>query len=571
MNHNLSLITTLAAAFSVALVLGFIAERVKIPALVGYLLAGIIIGPATPGFVADVHIASQLSEIGIMLLMFGVGLHFSPDDLLAVRRVAIPGAAVQMTATTVLGMSFAWWWGWSVGGGLIFGLSLACASTVVLLKSLETRGLLSTMNGRIAVGWLVVQDLATVLVLVLLPPLASVLGSTAVLAANTKPLWVTIGQTLLQVSAFIGLMMVVGRRALPWVLWHVARTGSRELFTLSVVTTAIGIAYGAAEIFSVSFALGAFFAGSVMRESEFSHRVAQQSLPLRDAFSVLFFVSVGMIVDPTILMTEPLKVLGVVAIIVGGNSIPALTLAVALRYPLKTALTLAASLGQIGEFSIILSGLGLSLGLLPPEGMSLVLAGVLISIAMNSFLLSAIDPCQRWLLKNSALARRLERPEEPFSELPMGTERRYLEGQVVLVGYGRVGRRIAKALDARGIPYVVAEQNRELVDDLRRNGGVAVSGNAAEPSVLIQAHIAKAAMLVIASPDTFNVRQMAQTARTLNPDIEIIVRTHSEEESVLLKKEGIGLVFFGEEELARGMTSHVMQRFAPAKALEVDA
>jgi CPA2 family monovalent cation:H+ antiporter-2 len=563
MNHNLSLITTLAAAFSVALALGFIAERIKIPALVGYLVAGIIIGPATPGFVADLHIASQLSEIGIMLLMFGVGLHFSPDDLLAVKRVAIPGAAVQMTATTALGMSVAWWWGWSAGGGLIFGLSLACASTVVLLKSLETRGLLGTMNGRIAVGWLVVQDLATVLVLVLLPPLASVLGGPAVLAANTKPLWVTIGQTLLQVSAFIGLMMVVGRRALPWVLWHVARTGSRELFTLSVVTTAIGIAYGAAEIFSVSFALGAFFAGSVMRESEFSHRVAQQSLPLRDAFSVLFFVSVGMIVDPTILTTEPLRVLGVVAIIIGGNSLSALALAVALRYPLKTALTLAASLGQIGEFSIILSGLGLTLGLLPPEGVSLVLAGVLISITLNSFLLSAIHPCQRWLLKHSALARRLERPEEPFAELPMGTERKYLEGQVVLVGYGRVGRRIAKALDARGIPYVVAEQNRELVDDLRRSGGVAVSGNAAEPSVLIQAHIANAAMLVIASPDTFNVRQMAQTARALNPSIEIIVRTHNEEESVLLKKEGIGLVFFGEEELARGMTSHVLQRFAP--------
>jgi CPA2 family monovalent cation:H+ antiporter-2 len=570
MNHNLSLITTLAAAFSVALVLGFIAERIKIPAMVGYLVAGIVIGPATPGFVADVHIASQLSEIGIMLLMFGVGLHFSPNDLLAVRRVAIPGAAVQMTVTTVLGMSFAWWWGWSVGGGLIFGLSLACASTVVLLKSLETRGLLSTMNGRIAVGWLVVQDLATVLVLVLLPPLANVLGSPLVLAANTKPLWVTIGQTLLQVSAFIGLMMVVGRRALPWVLWHVARTGSRELFTLSVVTTAIGIAYGAAEIFSVSFALGAFFAGSVMRESEFSHRVAQQSLPLRDAFSVLFFVSVGMVVDPTILMTEPLRVLGVVAIIIGGNSISALALAVALRYPLKTALTLAASLGQIGEFSIILSGLGLTLGLLPPEGMSLVLAGVLISISVNSFLLSAIKPCQRWLLKHSALARRLERPEEPFAELPMSTERKYLEGQVVLVGYGRVGRRIAAALDAHGIPYVVAEQNRELVDDLRRKGGVAVCGNAAEPAVLIQAHIANAAMLVIASPDTFNVRQMAQTARVLNPGIEIIVRTHSEEEAVLLKKEGIGLVFFGEEELARGMTSHVTQRFLPARETDVD-
>jgi CPA2 family monovalent cation:H+ antiporter-2 len=563
MDHNLSLITTLAAAFSVALVLGFIAERIKIPALVGYLVAGIIIGPATPGFVADLHIAKQLSEIGIMLLMFGVGLHFSPADLLDVKRVAVPGAVVQMTATTVLGMSFAWWWGWSVGGGLIFGLSLACASTVVLLKSLEARDLLNTMNGRIAVGWLVVQDLATVFVLVLLPPLAGVLGGPVAEVAQAKPLWVTVGQTLLQVFAFIALMMVVGRRALPWVLWHVARTGSRELFTLSVVATAIGIAYGASAIFSVSFALGAFFAGSVMRESEFSHRAAQESLPLRDAFSVLFFVSVGMMADPAILMNQPLRVLAVVTIIVFSNAIAAVALVVTLRYPLKTALTLAASLGQIGEFSIILSGLGLSLGLMPPDGMSLVLAGVLLSIALNSFLLSAVDPGQRWLLKHSALARRLERPEEPYAELPSSTERKYLVGQVVLVGYGRVGRRIAKALDARSIPFVVAEQNRELVEELRSGGLVAVSGNAAEPSVLIQAHIANAAMLVIASPDTLNARQMAETAKALNPGIEVIVRTHNEEESVLLKKDGIGLVFFGEEELAKGMIGHVMERFAP--------
>ena len=571
MNHNISLITTIAAAFGVALILGLLAERIKVPALVGYLLAGILIGPATPGFVADIHIASQLSEIGIMLLMFGVGLHFSPDDLLAVRRVAVPGATVQMGATTLLGMLVAWWWGWSLGGGLIFGLSLACASTVVLLKSLETRGLLNTMNGRIAVGWLVVQDLATVMVLVLLPPLAGVLGGPVGAVASAKPLWVTIGQTLLQVSAFIALMMIVGRRALPWLLWHVARTGSRELFTLSVIASAIGIAYGASAIFSVSFALGAFFAGSVMRESEFSHRAAQESLPLRDAFSVLFFVSVGMMVDPAILMNQPLRVLGVVVIIIFSNALAALALVVALRYPLNTALTVAASLGQIGEFSIILAGLGLSLGLLPSEGMSLVLAGVLMSIGLNSFLLSAVGPCQRWLLKNSALARRLERREAPYAELPMSTERKYLKGQVVLVGYGRVGRRIAKALDARGIPYVVAEQNRELVEELRSNGGVAVSGNAAEPAVLIQAHIADAAMLVIASPDTFDVRQMAKTARSLNPGIEIIVRTHNEEESVLLKKEGIGLVFFGEEELAKGMTSHVLDRFPPVDGPEKHA
>lgn len=566
MNHNISLITTIAAGFGAALVFGFIAERMKVPALVGYLLAGVLIGPATPGFVADVHLASQLSEIGIMLLMFGVGLHFSLKDLLTVRRIAVPGALAQMTVATLLGMFTAWCWGWSPGSALIFGLSLSCASTVVLLKSLENLGQLDTMNGRIAIGWLVVQDLSAVLVLVLLPPLVAVLGGSKDHVADASALWMSIGQILLQVSAFIALMLVVGRRVLPWILWQVARTGSRELFTLSVVATAIGIAFGASSLFSVSFALGAFFAGTVMRESEFSHRAAQESLPLRDAFSVLFFVSVGMLFDPAILVDEPLRVLGVLAIIIFGNSLAALSLVIALRYPLNTALTVAASLGQIGEFSIILAGLGLSLGLLSTEGMNLVLAGVLISIALNSFLFTAIKPFRSWALKHSALARRLEQRQDPYAELPMSTERKYLEGQVVLVGYGRVGRRIARALDERGIPYVVAEQNREVVEDLRKSGKAAVSGNAAEAAVLIQAHIAKAAMLVVAMPDTLNVRQMADIARTLNPDIEIILRTHGEDESLLLRRDGIGTVFFGEEELARGMTSHILERFAPQPA-----
>ncbi|MES2206104.1 MAG: cation:proton antiporter [Pseudomonadota bacterium] len=561
MDHNLSLITTIAAAFSVALIFGFIAARLKLPTLVGYLVAGIIIGPATPGFVADAHLASQLSEIGVMLLMFGVGLHFSPDDLLAVKRVAIPGAIVQMGITTMLGLFVAWGWHWSFGGALIFGLSLACASTVVLLKSLEARNMLDTMNGRIAVGWLVVQDLATVLVLVLLPPLAGVLGSPIALAAQSKPLWITIGQTLLQVSAFIALMLVVGRRVLPAMLWQIARTGSRELFTLSVIATAIGIAYGASALFSVSFALGAFFAGTVMRESEFSHRAAEESLPLRDAFSVLFFVSVGMSVNPAILIQQPINVLIVTAIIILGNALAAMAVVLLLRYPLTTALTVAASLAQIGEFSIILAGLGVSLKLLPAEGMSLILAGLLISIAMNSFLLSAVTPLRRWAVKHSEMARKMELRQDPYAELPMSTERKYLEGQVVLVGYGRVGQRIAKSLDAQGIPYVIAEQNREIVENLRKEGIVAVSGNAADPAVLIQAHIADAAMLVIATPDTLNVRQMAETARTLNPTIEIILRTHSEEESVLLGNEGIGTIFFEERELAKGMATHVIDRF----------
>ncbi|MFZ2971540.1 MAG: YbaL family putative K(+) efflux transporter [Ferribacterium limneticum] len=562
MDHNIPLITTLAAGFGIALILGFAAERLKIPALVGYLAAGILIGPTTPGFVADMQIAAQLSEIGVMLLMFGVGLHFSLGDLMAVKRIAVPGAVVQMACATLLGMAVAWGWGWEWGHGLLFGLSLSCASTVVLLKALEARGVLDSMNGRIAVGWLIVEDLATVLVLVLLPPLAGILGGNASATAGDQALWITIARTLLEVCAFIGLMMLVGRKLIPWLLWHIAATGSRELFTLSVVAAAIGIAYGAAQLFSVSFALGAFFAGMVMRESEFSHRAAEESLPLRDAFSVLFFVSVGMLFQPSILVDKPWQVLGVVAIIMVGKTLAAMGLVLALRYPLNTALTVAASLAQIGEFSFILAGLGQALGLMSSEGMSLILAGALFSIALNPLMFSAIEPLRRWVLDKSTVARELEQRGDPFAELPMSTERKFLEKQVVLVGYGRVGHRIAEALERQGIPYVVAEQNRELVENLRNKGVAAVSGDASEPSVLIQAHIADAAMLVIASPDPINVRQMVDTARALNPDIEIVLRTHSEAESEMLRKDNLGTVFYGEEELAKGMTGHVLERFA---------
>jgi CPA2 family monovalent cation:H+ antiporter-2 len=561
MHHNVSLIATLAAGFGLALLLGFCAQRMKVPALVGYLLAGIAIGPATPGFVADMAIAAQLSEVGVMLLMFGVGLHFSLNDLLAVRRIALPGAVVQMGIATLLGMGLAWSWGWSPGAGLVFGLSLSCASTVVLLKALESRRSLETMNGRIAVGWLVVEDLATVIVLVLLPPLAGVLGGATPPAEGSAPLWRTIVQTLIQVSAFVAIMLVAGRRVLPWLLWQVSRTGSRELFTLSVVTAAISIAYGAAVLFGVSFALGAFFAGMVMRESEFSHRAAEDSLPLRDAFAVLFFVAVGMLFEPKVFVEQPLRVLAVVGIIVVGKSVAAAALVLALRYPLNTALTVAASLGQIGEFSFILAGMGLSLGLLPQEGMSLVLAGALISIALNPLVFAAITPFSRWVVGHSELARQLEARDDPFAELPMSTARKYLEGQVVLVGYGSVGRRIAKSLRERDVPFVIAERNRELVEDLRRDGMAAVSGDAVDPAVLIQAHIATASMLVIATPNTIGMRQMVQTARQLNPGIEVVLRTHTEEESELLRTEQRATVFFSEEVLARGMTSHVLQRF----------
>jgi CPA2 family monovalent cation:H+ antiporter-2 len=558
--HSVTLITTIAAALGLALIMGFIAARLKLPPLVGYLIAGIIIGPATPGFVADVDLSHQLAEIGVMLLMFGVGLHFSLDELLAVRRIALPGAIVQIAVATLLGTAVAAMWGWSLAGSIVFGLGLSVASTVVLLRALESRGMLETVNGHIAVGWLVVEDLVMVLVLVLLPPLAAWLGDSARVVGD-RSLLTTLALTLSQVAVFIALMLVVGRRVFPWLLWQVAGTGSRELFTLCVVAAAVGIAYGSAALFGVSFALGAFFAGMVMRESPLSYRAAEESLPLRDAFSVLFFVSVGMLFEPQVLIREPLHVLVVIAIIVVGKSLAAFFLVLLFRYPLNTALTVSASLAQIGEFSFILAGLGISLRLMPAEGQSLILAGAIISIAINPLVFRAIEPAQNWIRRRSKLAQALERPDDPLAALPMTVDLNRLAGQVVLVGYGRVGRRIGEALIAQGIPFVVAEENREIVEKLRASDIPAVSGDASDPAVLIQAHIHRARLLVIAIPDMLNVRRMIETARTVNPRVEIIVRTHSEEEAALLEKENAGRVFFGEHELARSMIQHVLQRY----------
>jgi len=558
MDHSVPLIATLAAGFGLALILGFIAARLKLPALVGYLIAGIVIGPATPGFVADVEIAAQLAEVGVMLLMFGVGLHLSLDDLLSVRKIALPGAVVQMVVATALGAGVATYWGWPLAGAIVFGLSLSVASTVVLLKALEHKEALETVNGRIAVGWLVVEDLAMVLVLVLLPPLADALGEGS--RPQSGGLWLTLGKTLLEVAAFVTLMLVVGRRLFPWLLWQVTRTGSRELFTLCVVAAAVSIAYGSAKLFGVSFALGAFFAGMVLRESQFSQRAAEESLALRDAFAVLFFVSVGMLFDPQVLIEHPLKVVATVAIIVLGKSLAAALLVLLLRYPLNTALTVSASLAQIGEFSFILAGLGMSLGLLTPVGQSLILAGALISIGLNPLVFSAIEPALRWIRARSSLARALERIDDPLAELPDTTDRKYLANQVVLVGYGRVGRRIANALHERGIPFVVAEENREVVERLRAEGQATVLGNAVDAGTLIQAHIADAYMLVIATPQTLEVRQMVETARALNPDIEVVVRSHNEHEAALLERDHAGKVFVGERELARSMTEYVLAR-----------
>jgi CPA2 family monovalent cation:H+ antiporter-2 len=526
------LIVTMAAAFGLALLFGFAAAKAKLPALVGYLLAGVLIGPFTPGFVADTALAQQLAEIGVMLLMFGVGLHFSIDDLLAVRRIALPGAVVQMAVATAMGAALALAWGWPLAGALVFGIALSVASTVVLLRALETRGQLATPNGQIAVGWLVVEDLAMVLVLVLLPVLV-------VPAAGGQAPWLLIGQTLLAVAAFVALMLLGGRRLLPWLLWQVAGTGSRELFTLAVVAAALGIAYGAASLFGVSVALGAFFAGLVLRESEFSHRAAEESLPLRDAFAVLFFVSVGMLFDPRVLVERPLQVAAVTAVIMLGKSLAAAALVLALRHPLNTALTVSASLAQIGEFSFMLAALGGQLGVLPAEGGSLIVAGALLSIALNPLLFAAVEPLQGALQRRSAWLRRREAPIDPLAELPARTEARFLARHVVLVGCGEVGRAVAHALAAQQVPFVAVDANRERVEQMRAQGWAAVYGDAAQPEVLVQAHIAEAGLLLVAIADSAGLQPMLLTARTLNPSIPVIARAYGDEDAARMRAAGV--------------------------------
>jgi len=557
MHADLPLIATLASAFGLALLLGVLATRLQLPALVGYLAAGVLIGPHTPGFVADTALAMQLAEVGVMLLMFGVGLHFSIDDLLSVRRVAIPGAVVQMAVATGLGAALALAWGWSLTAALVFGLALSVASTVVLLRALESRGALETPNGRIAVGWLVVEDLAMVLVLVLLPVLA---GGNAPLEPGDMSLGATLLVTLLEVAVFIAVMLLAGRRVLPWILWQVSGTGSRELFTLCVVALAVSIAFGAAALFGVSVALGAFFAGLVLRESEFSQRAAEESLPFRDAFAVLFFVSVGMLFDPRVLVEHPLQVLATTLVIVVGKSIAAGALVLALRYPLGTALTVSASLAQIGEFSFILATLGNSLGVLPDQAASLIVAGAIVSIALNPLLFGTIEPMRRWALARSALARELDARSDALGELPQSTEATFLSGQVVLVGYGAVGQQVAAALETAGVPFIVVEEDREVVEALRQRGYKAVLGDAREPLTLVQAHTATARLLVLAVADPTLGAIALRNARRLCAELPVLVRAETSDEAERLRQAGAEQAIDPRQAMGKVLAQQTLQR-----------
>ncbi|WP_392431955.1 YbaL family putative K(+) efflux transporter [Yersinia sp. HM-2024] len=543
MHHSTPLITTIVGGLVLAFLLGTLAHRLRISPLVGYLAAGVLAGPFTPGFVADTSLAPELAEIGVILLMFGVGLHFSLKDLLAVKAIAIPGAVAQIAVATLLGMGLSHLLGWDLMTGFVFGLCLSTASTVVLLRALEERQLIDSQRGQIAIGWLIVEDLAMVLTLVLLPAFAGVMGNeTTSLSQLFTELAITIGKVI----AFITLMIVVGRRLVPWILAKTASTGSRELFTLAVLVLALGIAYGAVGLFDVSFALGAFFAGMVLNESELSHRAAQDTLPLRDAFAVLFFVSVGMLFDPMILLREPLAVLASLAIIIFGKSAAAFILVRMFGHSKRTALTISVSLAQIGEFAFILAGLGISLGLMSEHGRNLVLASAILSIMLNPLLFTLLD---RYLAKNETMEDLiLEEAVEEEKQIPVD-----LCNHALLVGYGRVGSLLGAKLHAEGIPLVVVENSRPRVEALREQGINAVLGNAASADIMSLARLDCARWLLLTIPNGYEAGEIVASARIKRPDLEIIARAHYDDEVVYISDRGANQVVMGEREIANSM------------------
>ncbi|MFC5577242.1 YbaL family putative K(+) efflux transporter [Lysobacter niabensis] len=543
--HHTSLIAILVAGFGLAFIFGAVAHRLRMSPLVGYLVAGIIAGPFTPGFVGDPTLAPQLAEIGVMLLMFGVGLHFSLRDLLEVKSIALPGALVQIAFATVLGWGLARAFGWGDGAGVVFGLSLSVASTVVVLRALDERRLLDTSNGRIAVGWLIVEDLVMVLVLVLLPALAGMFKGEG---GDRVEVLTALIKTLFKVGAFIAVMLLVGRRVIPWILERVAATGSRELFTLCVLAIALGVAFGSAELFGVSFALGAFFAGLLLNESEFSHQAASETLPLRDAFAVLFFVSVGMLFDPMILLERPAEVLATFAIIVGGNGLITWTLARMFGKSNSSALLLAVSLSQIGEFSFILAGLGVQLEILPRTGQDLILAGALLSIVANPLSMA-------WIDRRRATEARLlrERTDAEAPPIPEG-----ITNHVLLIGYGRVGRELARVLREHGVPLVVIDGEDLLVDRARADGLPAIRGNAVNESVLREAAPERAHMALLAIPNALEAGEIIATLRKVSPSMSIVARGHSDREVKHLLEHGADAAVMAERELAHSIAEMVM-------------
>ena len=558
MPHHTSLIAMLCIGFVMACALGMLAQRLKLSPLVGYLLAGVLVGPFTPGFVADQTLAPQLAEVGVILLMFGVGLHFSLRDLLDVKNVAIPGALGQIAFVTTLGTGFGLLLGWDTMAAVVFGLALSVASTVVVMRALEERRLLDTRRGRIAIGWLVVEDLAMVLALVLLPAIAGALGAGEKIGAAGIAgalVW-----TLVKVTAFVVVMLVVGKRAIPWILEHVAGLGSRELFTLSILAIALGVAFGAAYLFDVSFALGAFFAGMLLNESELSHKAAADSLPMRDAFAVLFFVSVGMLFNPSIMLEQPMWVLATVGIIVLGNALVGYLIVRLLGLPKLTGLTISASLSQIGEFSFILAGLGLSQKLLPQEAHDLILAGALLSIIANPFLFAWLDAWQRRQQPGTAVTT----VTQPLSEVPED-----MGGHAIVIGYGRVGRELTRLLQDRGIPLVLVESDPDRVEAARKNGLVTVRGNAAAEGVLKAARPQSAQLAILAMPQALEAGEIIARLKAIHPGISVLARAHSEAEVKHLLGHGADAAVLAERELAYSLVD-MMMATPPWRAARAD-
>lgn len=553
MHSTTPLITTLVGGLVLAFLFGMLANRLRISPLVGYLLAGVLAGPFTPGFVADTNLAPELAELGVILLMFGVGLHFSLKDLMSVKSIAIPGAIAQIIVATLLGMGLSSLLGWPLISGLVFGLCLSTASTVVLLRALEERQLLDSQRGRIAIGWLIVEDLVMVLALVLLPAMAGVLEKGE---ANFSLLAWDLLLTLGKVVAFMLLMMIVGRRLIPWILSRSAATGSRELFTLSVLAMALGIAFGAVELFDVSFALGAFFAGMVLNESELSHRAAHDTLPLRDAFAVLFFVSVGMLFDPHILLERPFAIIGALVIILFGKSLAAWLLVKVLGHSTRTAMTIAVSLAQIGEFSFILAGLGITLNLLSKEGQNLVLAAAILSIMLNPILFTLTE---RWM-KREKHETKEEKEVELVEELPQVPLT--LCNHALIVGYGRVGRLLYEQLIADGLTVVVVENSRSRIEEMREKGILTIYGNAARPEVMALMRLDCAQWLLLTIPNGYESGEIAATAREQRPDLAIFARAHHDDEVDYLHAHGCDHIVMGEREIAYGLQQAV-QRTLP--------
>jgi len=541
MEHETSLIGTIVVGIGVAFLIGALAHRLRISPIAGYLLAGVIVGPFTPGFVADTGLALQLAEIGVILLMFGVGLHFSMKDLLSVRRIALPGAIIQISVATAMGVGLGLVLGWSLVGALIFGLSLSVASTVVLIRALQARDIVETEKGRIAVGWLVVEDLAMVFTLLLIPAMIGSLGGEGGSAGWTRSAVLV----FLKILGFAVFMLIAARRILPWVLHWTAHSGSRELFRLSVLAIALGVAFGAAVIFDVSFALGAFFAGMILGETQLSRRAAEETLPLRDAFAVLFFVSVGMLFDPRVLIEQPLSVAATVAIIVFGKTFAAYAIVRLSGYNKETALTISVSLAQIGEFSFILAGLGVALGVMPDSARDLILAGAILSILLNPILF--------------ALVSRLHWPEDEQED---GAIEEYIPppqpDRTILIGYGHVGKHVAKLVRERGETLILIEDQNDIAAEAMAAGITVVIGNAAAENVLRQAGIDGAKTLLIAIPEGVEAGAICRRARELNPQLTIVARVHSDEEVADLSLHGADHIVLAEQATAERMAERAL-------------